>query len=113
MNRATFLNKEIIFGTYFIGQWIEASGCDEVSEAFMVLSKNPFKFIPLFITTAINSTAELTGMDKVKLFDVLEEIDRLGGVTSPPIEQLLKVFTDSVSANAGKGKVVTKTTTKK
>jgi hypothetical protein len=102
-NRATFLNREIIFGTYFIGQWIEVSESNDVQEAFNCIGKNPFKNIPLFIQTAINTTAEINGLDKVSLFDVINEIDNVGGVASESVTNLLNVFTNSILV--GKEKV--------
>ena len=102
-NRATFLNREIVFGTYFIGQWIEVSESNDVQEAFNCLAKNPFKYIPMFIHTAINTSAEMNGLDKVSLFDVINEIDNVGGVASESVSKLLNVFTTSIMV--GKEKV--------
>jgi hypothetical protein len=102
-NRATFLSREIVFGTYFIGQWIEVSESNDVQEAFNCLAKNPFKYIPMFIHTAINTTADMNGLDKVSLFDVINEIDNVGGVASESISTLLNVFTSSIMV--GKEKV--------
>jgi hypothetical protein len=104
MNKTTFINKEIVFGTYFLGQWIEVSGCDDVQESFAILSKNPFKYIPLFLQTAINSTAEMYGTDKVELFQVIEGVDDEGGIAGEKIQTILKVFTTSMTANLGNDK---------
>jgi hypothetical protein len=104
MNRATFLNREIIFGTYFLGEWIETTKSENVEEAFNCLSKNPFKYIPLFLYCGVNSTAELNGVEKVSLNDVIEEVDNLGGVASEKVQSILKVFTDSITMNLGNAK---------
>jgi hypothetical protein len=104
MNKTTFINREIVFGTYFLGQWIEASGSDDVQESFTILSKNPFKYIPLFLHTAINSTAEMYGLEKVELFQVIEGVDEGGGIAGEKIQAILKVFTDSMTANVGNEK---------
>lgn len=104
-NRATFFNREIIFGTYFLGEWIEQSGTNDIQESFNCLSKNPFKYIPLFIHCGINCTASLTGLEKVSLTDVINEVDNVGGIQSEPIQKLLTVFTESITTQLGKEKV--------
>jgi hypothetical protein len=106
INRATFLKREIIFGTYFVGQWIDLSGKKSIEESFNVLSENPFKYIPLFIQLAINSSADINGLEKVELFDVIDEIDNEGGIMSETVQKILKVFTDSITVNLGKTKAV-------
>jgi hypothetical protein len=105
-NRATFLKREIIFGTYFVGQWIETSGAKDINGSLQVLSGNPFKYVPIFLQTAVNTSAEINGLEKVGLFDVIDEIDNEGGIGSETVEKLLKVFADSITANVGKTKAV-------
>jgi hypothetical protein len=103
-NKVTFFNREIVFGTYFIGQWIDVVGANDVQESFMVLQKNPFKYIPLFIATGINTSAELYGLEKVTLLDVTNEIDECGGIASDEVQNVLKVFTTSLEVALGKNK---------
>jgi hypothetical protein len=104
MNRANFLNREIIFGTYFLGEWIEQSGKETMEEVIMLLTKNPFKYIPEFLLTAINTSAELNGLDKVTLLEVIEEIDNVGGVSSKKVQEILEIFTATITANLGNEK---------
>jgi hypothetical protein len=94
MNETQFLGKKIVFGTYFLGEYTEASG-KSFQDALKDLEKNPFKYIPLFITTAINTTAELYGGDTVELKDVVNEIDRIG-LQGDEVEKLLSVFAKSL-----------------
>ena len=112
-NRATFLKREVIFGTYFVGQWIETSGAKDIEGSFQVLSENPFKYIPLFLHTAVNASAEINGLEKVGLFEVYDEIDNEGGIAGETVQKLLKVFTDSITVNLGKTKAVKQPQAKK
>jgi hypothetical protein len=113
MNKVTFFNREIVFGTYFLGQWIDVVEANDVQEAFNVLQKNPFKYIPLFITTAINTSAELYGLEKVTLLDVTNEIDECGGIASDKVQGVLKVFTSSLEVSLGKNKAGAKVSPRK
>lgn len=106
MNEAKFLGKEVVFGTYFLGEYTEITG-KSFQEAMADIERNPFKYIPLFILTAINTTAELNGTQGVELKDVVNEIDRLG-INSDEVSGLLTVFANSISERLDKKKVVKK-----
>jgi hypothetical protein len=97
MNKTNFAGHEIIFGTYFLGQWIEQIGANDVQDALGGFQKNPFKNIPLFITIAINETANLNGKPlDLSLIDVSQKIDELGGIQSAEVQDLLAFFVQTL-----------------
>ncbi len=98
-NKCTFLGKDIVFGTYFLGEFTEITG-KPFQEAIQDLQKNPFKFIPVFLQTAINTTAEIYGGEKVELKEVLAEIDNKG-LNSKEVQNALDTFTKSIQVMAG------------
>jgi len=102
MNEATFLGKPIVFGTFFLGEYTEATG-KPFAEAMNDIDRNPFKFIPLFLQVGINTTAELNGTEKVELKEVLAEVDRLG-IASDEIQKVLQVFVQSIQAKVDTAK---------
>lgn len=104
MYRTTFLSKEIVFGTFFLGEWIENSGAENAKLSFELLQKNPFKYVPLFLQVAINSTAEIFNTQKVELHEVFEEVDKVGGINSKVIQDILEVFTTSMTDKLGNEK---------
>ena len=44
------------------------------------------------------------GLEKVELFQVIEGVDEGGGIAGEKIQAILKVFTDSMTANVGNEK---------
>ena len=115
MNKTTFAGYEIIFGTYFIGQWIDKSGSIDLQEAAKGLETNPFKAIPVFVKTAIETTAEINSKPiEISIFRVIELIEAQGGIlASQEIKDLLKVFMDSITAQMTPSKNTTTTLKKK
>jgi hypothetical protein len=114
MNKTNFLGHEIIFGTYFIGQWIDKSGANDIQEALQGLQKNPFKNIPLFIKIGIEETAFLNGKEtEISLFDLSNEIDAVGGVQGKDVQDLLNFFIASISVKNDDVSVEKKTQTVK
>lgn len=109
MNKVTFFKREIVFGTYFVGAWIDEAEATDVADSFNVIAKNPFKYIPKFIFCGINTTAELYGLEKVTLMDVIDEIDKCGGITSDEVQNVLQVFTSSIETTLGNQRGAKKT----
>ncbi len=106
MNKYTFLNREIEFGTYFLGEFVERVDLS-FDKALALLQTNPLKYIPIFIHTAINTTAELNEETPISLKEVINEVDKLG-YNSKEIQEMFEVFTKSIET-----KVETPTTKKK
>lgn len=104
MNKYTFLNREIEFGTYFLGEFVERVNLPFM-EAIGLLQNNPLKYIPVFIHTAINTTAELNDESLVSLKEVINEVDKVG-YDSEEIQELFAVFSKSIETkfNEPKGK---------
>jgi hypothetical protein len=98
MNKTNFLGHEIIFGTYFLGQWIERTQSNDVQDALAGFQKNPFKNIPLFISVAIEETANLNGKDfNLSLIEICDLIDQNGGLKGEAVQKLLAFFVETVS----------------
>jgi hypothetical protein len=93
---AKFLNRELTFGTYFLGEYTEITG-KPFQEALGDIDKNPFKYIPLFLQTAINTSAELDGLEPVTLKEVITEVDNLG-IGSKEIQDVLMAFVKSLES---------------
>lgn len=94
MNKYTFLNREIEFGTYFLGEFVERVNLP-FDKALALIQTNPLKYIPVFIHTAINTTAELNNENPVTLKEVINEVDRLG-YESKEIQGMFEVFAKSI-----------------
>jgi hypothetical protein len=104
MNKITYGNRELVFGTYFMSQLMEDFNLQDISEITALMGteetpglfqKNPFKYIPLFIKTAINSSAEMYGLDKMQLHEVAQLIDDEGGIIDEKIIKIFEVFGSS------------------
>lgn len=94
MNKYNFLNREIEFGTYFLGEFVERVNLP-FDKALGLLQSNPLKYIPIFIHTAINTTAELNEESPISLKEVIKEVDNLG-YSSKEIQGMFEVFTKSI-----------------
>jgi hypothetical protein len=98
MNKTNFLGHEIIFGTYFLGQWIERTQSNDVQDALAGFQKNPFKNIPLFISIAIEETANLNGKDlNLSLVEICALIDENGGIQGEAVQKLLAFFVETLT----------------
>lgn len=100
MNKYTFLNREIEFGTYFLGEFVERVNLP-FEQALALLQTNPLKYIPVFIHTAVNTTAELNGESPISLKEVINEVDKLG-YESKEIQEMFEVFAKSIEAKFDK-----------
>jgi hypothetical protein len=98
MNKTNFLGHEIIFGTYFLGQWIERTQSNDVQDALAGFQKNPFKNIPLFISIAIEETANLNGkVLNLSLIEICDLIDENGGIQGEAVQKLLAFFVETLT----------------
>lgn len=103
---AEFLGRKLILGTYLLGEYTEKTG-KPFQDALQDFQKNPFKYIPLFIHTAINTTAEIERMEgkdtqDVTLMQVVEEVDRVG-IGSKEVESILTAFVKSLETTVKVG----------
>lgn len=89
-------DREIHFGTYLLSEWVEALDCEDIEEGVKMLNKNPFKQIAKLVEIGINSSADLTGADKITTIEAFQLVDKSGGIKSDLIEAYLTDFFDSI-----------------
>jgi hypothetical protein len=69
-----------------------------VQDALAGFQKNPFKNIPLFISIAIEETANLNGKDlNLSLVEICALIDENGGIQGEAVQKLLAFFVETLT----------------
>ncbi len=97
-------DKDIIFGTYFLGEWIEELDVNDIQEALQLIQKNPFKQITKMVKTAVNTSNEINEIEE-RLTDFTASllVDKFGGVNGAESEKFLNKFSESIKVQS-KGK---------
>lgn len=98
-------DRDIVFGTYLLSEWIEALGSDNINQGIELLKKNPFKYITQVIMVGINTSAELneTG-EAITMKDAFAIVDENGGTGGDAVQNYLSDFFDSMKVDSAKGK---------
>jgi hypothetical protein len=95
----SFNGKELgfHFGLGFLGELLDNLGFS-IDELQSNIEKNPFKVIPKIMHTsyAYNLTRKGEKVD-LKLYDFIDLLDEIGGVSSESVSSFLTAFTDSMT----------------
>lgn len=98
-------NRDIVFGTYLLSEWIEVLGSDNINDGIQLLKKNPFKYLTQLIMLGINTSAELneTG-EAITMKDAFAIVDQNGGIGGDAVQSYLNDFFKSLEVGSTKGK---------
>ena len=97
--KLNFEGKELgfHFGLGFLGELLDNLGFS-IDELQTNIEKNPFKVIPKLMHTSYVYNLEREGKDvELKLYDFIDLLDNVGGVTSEGVSLFLTAFTDSMT----------------
>ena len=97
--KLNFEGKELgfHFGLGFLGELLDNLGFS-IDELQTNIEKNPFKVIPKLMHTSYVYNLEREGKDvELKLYDFIDLLDNVGGVTSEGVSLFLSAFTDSMT----------------
>jgi hypothetical protein len=98
------------FGLGFLGELLDSLGFS-IDELQLNIEKNPFKVIPKLMYTSYSYNLERKGEEvDLKLYDFIDLLDTVGGVTSEGVSSFLTAFTDSMTKDVpvAKNKIPTK-----
>ena len=97
--KLNFEGKELgfHFGLGFLGELLDNLGFS-IDELQTNIEKNPFKVIPKLMHTSYVYNLEREDKDvELKLYDFIDLLDNVGGVTSEGVSLFLSAFTDSMT----------------
>lgn len=97
--KLNFEGKELgfHFGLGFLGELLDNLGFS-IDDLQSNIEKNPFKVIPKLMHTSYSYNLKREGKDVVlKLYDFIDLLDSVGGVTSEGVSLFLTAFTDSMT----------------
>ena len=97
--KLNFEGKELgfHFGLGFLGELLDNLGFS-IDELQTNIEKNPFKVIPKLMHTSYVYNLEREDKDvELKLYDFIDLLDNVGGVTSESVSLFLTAFTDSMT----------------
>ena len=97
--KLNFEGKELgfHFGLGFLGELLDNLGFS-IDDLQSNIEKNPFKVIPKLMHTSYAYNLKREGKDVVlKLYDFIDLLDSVGGVTSEGVSLFLTAFTDSMT----------------
>jgi hypothetical protein len=113
--KLNFEGKELgfHFGLGFLGELLDNLGFS-IDELQTNIEKNPFKVIPKLMHTSYAYNLEREGKDvELKLYDFIDLLDNVGGVTSEGVSLFLSAFTNSMTKDVPTAKNKIPTTGKK
>jgi len=88
---------EFHFGLGFLGELLETLDMS-IDEAMQFLDKNPFKAIPIVMHASAKYGAERKGQEfKLTKFDIVDKIDKDGGIGCDGVAKFLNAFTKSMT----------------
>tara|TARA_R110000787_G_scaffold113054_1_gene222091 strand:+ start:71 stop:445 length:375 start_codon:yes stop_codon:yes gene_type:complete len=101
------------FGLGFLGELLDDLGFS-IDELQINIEKNPFKVIPKLMYTSYAYNLKRQGKDvELKLYDFIDLLDDVGGVTSEGVSLFLSAFTNSMTKDVPVTKNKIPTTGKK
>ena len=87
------------FGLGFLGELLDSLGCS-IEDLDSNIKNNPFKVIPKLMYTSYSYNLERQGEEvDLKLYDFIDLLDNVGGVSSESVSKFLTAFTDSMTKN--------------
>tara|TARA_R110002072_G_C7936410_1_gene532105 strand:+ start:181 stop:555 length:375 start_codon:yes stop_codon:yes gene_type:complete len=98
------------FGLGFLGELLDNLGFS-IDELQVNIEKNPFKVIPKIMHTSYAYNLERKGEQvDLKLYDFIDLLDTVGGVTYEGVSSFLSAFTNSMTKDVpvSKNKIPTK-----